>query len=463
MKQNKDKSITNDSNGVELVSEDEVRATVGDVVASLMLNPLVSWAKFILTDDTPNGNKMRIPVSEFDNIIKSGLHMPVKMAQGKIEEDHSNAEPIGVITHLKKEIVDGVNQIVGLAALWLKERPSDVQYLRSLMDSGKDINLSWEISVGERRASAGGVIDLIGVVMNAATIVGRPAYEGRTRFIAMAAKNRDWGKAYIESLPDSSFLYIEKGGELDSEGRTFPRELRHFPIKDDKGLIVASRLKEVLTEADQSELPLSISGDYKLVVATLLEKLEAGVSLEELSSSTITAPLKNKNTEEDNVELEQLKQRVSELEAALEATKNALKEKTDALATVTTEKSSLETEKQATAEELENLRQFKVGIEASNAKVEKLASIKAKFEEAGLVKDEAYFTTNEEKLLGMDEGALEFMIQELSAFAKDDKEEATLKDGKRVPNLHSENTGTFTIPEIAEGMKEVFGKAKKAK
>jgi hypothetical protein len=39
----------------------------------------------------------------------------------------------------------------------------------------------------------------------------------------------------VNTLPDSSFGYIEKGGEVDDEGKTKPRKLRHYPMKNAKG------------------------------------------------------------------------------------------------------------------------------------------------------------------------------------------------------------------------------------
>lgn len=38
--------------------------------------------------------------------------------------------------------------------------------------------------------------------------------------------------AEINDLPDSDFAYIEPGGEKDAEGKTTPRDLRHYPIHD---------------------------------------------------------------------------------------------------------------------------------------------------------------------------------------------------------------------------------------
>lgn len=50
----------------------------------------------------------------------------------------------------------------------------------------------------------------------------------------------------INDLPDSAFAYIESGGTKDSEGKTVPRSLRHFPIHD------AAHVRNALSRAPQS-------------------------------------------------------------------------------------------------------------------------------------------------------------------------------------------------------------------
>lgn len=48
-----------------------------------------------------------------------------------------------------------------------------------------------------------------------------------------------------DALPDSAFAYIEPGGKKDSEGKTTPRSLRHFPIHDEAHVRAAlSRIGE---------------------------------------------------------------------------------------------------------------------------------------------------------------------------------------------------------------------------
>lgn len=61
-----------------------------------------------------------------------------------------------------------------------------------------------------------------------------------------------WTTEYINSLPDSSFAYIEPGGTKDAEGKTVPRSKRHFPIKDASGKYDAAHVRNALSRAPQS-------------------------------------------------------------------------------------------------------------------------------------------------------------------------------------------------------------------
>ncbi len=61
-----------------------------------------------------------------------------------------------------------------------------------------------------------------------------------------------WTSAYINNLKDECFAYIESGGEKDSEGKTKPRSLRHFPYKDASGKVDLPHLRNALARAPQS-------------------------------------------------------------------------------------------------------------------------------------------------------------------------------------------------------------------
>ena len=67
-----------------------------------------------------------------------------------------------------------------------------------------------------------------------------------------------WSAAYMNNLPDSAFLYIESGGTRDSDGKTTPRSLRHFPVRDATGAVDMPHLRNALARIPQSNLPQSV-------------------------------------------------------------------------------------------------------------------------------------------------------------------------------------------------------------
>ncbi len=67
-----------------------------------------------------------------------------------------------------------------------------------------------------------------------------------------------WTTAYVNDLPDGAFLHIESGGEKDSEGKTTPRSLRHFPYKDASGAVDLPHLRNALARIPQSNLPQDV-------------------------------------------------------------------------------------------------------------------------------------------------------------------------------------------------------------
>lgn len=67
-----------------------------------------------------------------------------------------------------------------------------------------------------------------------------------------------WSTAYVNDLPDSAFLHVESGGEKDSEGKTTPRSLRHFPVKDQDGKVDLPHLRDALSRIPQSKLPQGV-------------------------------------------------------------------------------------------------------------------------------------------------------------------------------------------------------------
>lgn len=356
---NDTKITTNLLDIVQLIDENEVQSEMGAAFASFMLNPSVTWVKFVLTDDMTNANGQRVPKEEFASLLRSGIHMPVKMAVGKINQGHEGSSPLGTITHLKEiENEDGTSAVVALAALWGQERPEDVKLIKERFQKKEPVDISWEILYRDEIPNeAKGSRDLSGTALRAATIVGDPAYQGRTPILAVASKQE----------------------EKD-------------PAK--------------LAEEELNEI----------------ETLKAQV-----------AELENK---------------LAEATKQLEAKASAESEKDAEIARLTEEN-----------KELVSLREYKAAIEAEAAKIEKLDNIKKKFVEAGIEKDDSFFSENGEKLASMDETALDFMVQELKAFAESSKTSVASKTTKKIPNLvGSEEEVDLADPKVLAKLLREHGK-----
>ncbi|KKN74309.1 hypothetical protein LCGC14_0392480 [marine sediment metagenome] len=74
-------------------------------------------------------------------------------------------------------------------------------------------------------------------------------------------------------FPDSSFLLIGKGGKKDEDGKTVPRGLRKFPVKDEEGKLLLPQLRNAIARIPQAT-GLSATAKQRLQTKarTLLEK-----------------------------------------------------------------------------------------------------------------------------------------------------------------------------------------------
>lgn len=66
-----------------------------------------------------------------------------------------------------------------------------------------------------------------------------------------------WTRAYINSLPDTAFLYVESGGQFASSAKggykTHPLTRRHFPYKDIHGHVNQEHLHNALARLHQEK------------------------------------------------------------------------------------------------------------------------------------------------------------------------------------------------------------------
>lgn len=101
------------------------------------------------------------------------------------------------------------------------------------------------------------------------SVVRRPA--NRRRKLLQKA---EWSTAYINDLPDSAFLYIEPGVEMDAEGKAVPRSRRHFPVRDASGRLDRPHLVNALARIPQSDVPDAARERASLEARKLLDQLK---------------------------------------------------------------------------------------------------------------------------------------------------------------------------------------------
>jgi HK97 family phage prohead protease len=86
-----------------------------------------------------------------------------------------------------------------------------------------------------------------------------------------------WDTAYIDNLDDSAFLYVEPGGKKDGEGKTVPRSLRHFPVKDANGKPDAAHVRNALARIPDSNLPASVKESATREAQEMLKNLDGSM------------------------------------------------------------------------------------------------------------------------------------------------------------------------------------------
>lgn len=90
-----------------------------------------------------------------------------------------------------------------------------------------------------------------------------------------------WSTAYMNNLPDSAFLFVEDGGQKDDEGKTVPRDKRHFPYKDADGKVDAAHLRDAIGRIPQATAPGLDKAHLQARARVLLERADGGKTADE--------------------------------------------------------------------------------------------------------------------------------------------------------------------------------------
>jgi len=133
-----------------------------------------------------------------------------------------------------------------------------------------------------------------------------------------------WSTKFVNDLPDSSFLYIESGGKKDAGGKTTPRSLRHFPVKDADGKVDLPHVKNALSRIPQSDLPDSVKKKCTAAAQKLLdaakkaEKSDGGEDVEKRGAKMRKERLGRFSSAID--ELDKIRKELQALEDEVETT-----------------------------------------------------------------------------------------------------------------------------------------------
>jgi len=82
-----------------------------------------------------------------------------------------------------------------------------------------------------------------------------------------------WTTKYKNDLPDSAFMYIEPGGKKDSDGKTTPRSLRHFPYKDASGKIDPIHVRNAIARIPQAKISAQLKIRLQAKARSILANL----------------------------------------------------------------------------------------------------------------------------------------------------------------------------------------------
>jgi len=279
-----------------------INSPIKIAASAAVANPALGWMEFILTDNQPNENKQGIKQEAFAALVTTGILMPLKMAEGEIAPGHELAFPLGVISTL--EIMG--NTIEGQAALWKSERPTDYGIIKNMFEEGEALNISWEIAYTQASLDEEGIEWLDDPILLSATLVGIPAYSGRTTVTTVASTEEDETVDYEKLYGELKISYDAIKASLEGLSATgeddITKVIASLIAKNDElkayketkekeetdATILSERLKQ-LSEAGVSftddeitarkNLWLSLDNDtFTVLVSDLTKRSEASVN-----------------------------------------------------------------------------------------------------------------------------------------------------------------------------------------
>ena len=251
-------------------------------------NPHQTMATFIFADDKPNLNKQGLPFSEFENIRKSAIGMPVKMKfTGYGASDHEGSLPIGVIADMEiVTLAEDHHQLIAKAALWNDEFPEEVAWLKKAFAEGKAPGISYEVNYEDFNVQDS-VKWLSNTFTGAATFVRVPAYGTRTALLSLASiQNNTELEAGLIKLVEQleKPKPNKKGGNQMDELEQVTKERDNFKAEAASKQDEITNLQTALTEKDSTISTLQGEIDQMKAAAVIDARVrryaEAGFNLD---------------------------------------------------------------------------------------------------------------------------------------------------------------------------------------
>lgn len=424
-------------------------------------DPTKAWIHFIFTDDKPNLNNERVPVEEFDNIIKSGKYMPIKKRMGETSSTHDDVIPMGTIASLKRETGETKNIIEGLGTLWKKEFPEDVSALKTVYDEGESIDFSWEILYSDSVEEDEGISALRGCRTRAITIVDMPAYQGRTKALAMASEqgNKDTEDKSTVVEPSEEELItgvafeeaVAAADEAAKEAQRKRASKYGIQIRPDGNVTKPTRFAHLKDSqfADPVNYSYPISKEFIRAALRYWGVPKNKAKYNATSRATVNRRMM---AAAGRLGVKSVKERESNMNEKFKKLLEGM-EPEDAVAAVSEELDEV-------FKELEALRTFKKEREEEEAKAVLLKSRIEKMKEAGLEVSDEDTEKKASVWLGMSEEAFDFHITELVAFSANKKKEEEAAASTNIPDVSGE-----TIDDeddsgkvLREGLEELLGR-----
>lgn len=262
-------------------------AEITDVPSGDFSHPFLTKIKFIFADNQGNANAQGIEEEDFDGIIKSSIHMPIKIRYTHSGAGgHDMAIPIGHITSMIKSSNEDRAELHGEALLYNEEFPDEIDYLKQRHAEGQAPGISWELAYQDA-VQKNGINWLKGAITRAATFVKFPAYGSRTALLAIAERQGD--AKFIEALQTlindwASEDNIDKGGMNVDELEKLQKELAEALAKITE---LETKLAESETKVEEATATITILTDENntfkktaLISERTTKLVEAGVKVE---------------------------------------------------------------------------------------------------------------------------------------------------------------------------------------